>query len=232
MAENKKAIIVYADWIDKFEELTNEEAGKLIKHFFRYVNDLNPEAPDRTTKLMFVDIKNSLKRDLEKWEKTLEGRSRAGKASAEKRRLAKLAEQEATNPTSVESVEENPTNPTDSVTVSDSVSDIIIKEKYTDQEFIQRWKDARKYYLKKPYYKSKLETLDKIKLDKISEIYTKIQIDNALKGMFKQKGILDHLLLQPTHFLELKNFEMYLTCSITGENVYDKKVFKKPIERI
>jgi len=226
MADNKKAVIVYADWIDKFEELTDEEAGKLIKHFFRYVNDMNPEAPDRTTKLMFVDIKNSLKRDLEKWEKTLEGRSKAGKASAEKRRLAKLAQQEATNPTSVENVEKNPTNPTDSV--SDSVSDII----YTEKEFIQRWTDAREHYLKKPYFKSKLEVLDKIKLDKISEIYTKNQIDNALKGMFTQKGILDHLLLQPTHFLELKNFEMYLTCSITKEQVYDKKGFKKTIDRI
>ena len=60
MAENKKSIIIYADWIDKFEELTDDEAGKLIKHFFRYVNDMNPEAPDRTTKLMFIDIKNAL----------------------------------------------------------------------------------------------------------------------------------------------------------------------------
>jgi len=106
------------------------------------------------------------------------------------------------------------------------------KSLYTEKEFIQRWTDAREHYLKKPYFKSKLEVLDKIKLDKISEIYTKNQIDNALKGMFTQKGILDHLLLQPTHFLELKNFEMYLTCSVTKEQVYDKKGFKKPIERI
>jgi hypothetical protein len=57
MAENKKGVLVYADWIDKFEELEDDEAGRLIKHFFRYVNDLNPEYPDRTTKLMFIDIK-------------------------------------------------------------------------------------------------------------------------------------------------------------------------------
>jgi len=43
MAENKKAVIVYADWIEQFEALNDEEAGKLIKHIFRYVNDLNPE---------------------------------------------------------------------------------------------------------------------------------------------------------------------------------------------
>jgi hypothetical protein len=61
MAENKKRGF-NADWIDKFEELEDDdEAGRLIKHFFRYVNDLNPEYPDRTTKLMFIDIKNTLK---------------------------------------------------------------------------------------------------------------------------------------------------------------------------
>jgi len=59
-----------------------------------------------------------------------------------------------------------------------------------------------------------------------------VQIDNAIKGLFLQKGIVKHLLLQPTHFLELKNFEMYLTCSVSGEQVYEKKAFKKPIERI
>ena len=61
MAKDKKTVVVYTDWIEKFEELTDEEAGRLIKHFFRYVNDQEPEAPDRTTKLMFIDIKNTLK---------------------------------------------------------------------------------------------------------------------------------------------------------------------------
>jgi hypothetical protein len=68
MAENKKSIIVYADWINIFDELEDAEAGKLIKHFFRYVNDMNPEAPDRLTKLLFAPIKQVLKRDLIKYE--------------------------------------------------------------------------------------------------------------------------------------------------------------------
>lgn len=78
MAEDKKGILVYADWIDKFEEMTDEEAGKLIKHFFRYVNDLNPTAPDRIIKMAFHDIEKTLKRDLKKWEKSLEEKSQAG----------------------------------------------------------------------------------------------------------------------------------------------------------
>ena len=68
MAENKKSVLVYIDWISTFEELDDIEAGKLIKHFFRYVNDQHPEPPDRLTKLMFEPIKQSLKRDLVKYE--------------------------------------------------------------------------------------------------------------------------------------------------------------------
>lgn len=122
MAEGKNTVVVYKDWIDKFEELEDDEAGRLIKHFFRYVNDLDPEYPDKLTKISFIDIKNSLKRDLGKWDKKIEGRSIAGKASAEARRLLKENEQKAKNPTNVDFVIQKATNPTDSVTVTDSVS--------------------------------------------------------------------------------------------------------------
>jgi hypothetical protein len=85
MAENKKGVLVYADWIDHFEGLTDEEAGLLIKHFFRYVNDLKPIPPDRITEIAFAPIKASLKRDLEKWEKTVVDRSINGRMGNLKR---------------------------------------------------------------------------------------------------------------------------------------------------
>jgi hypothetical protein len=68
MADGKNRIVVYRDWIGTFESLTDEEAGKLIKHLFRYVNDLNPKSPDRLTALLFEPIKQALKRDLRKYE--------------------------------------------------------------------------------------------------------------------------------------------------------------------
>ena len=68
MAENKKSFIAYCDWINTFEELTDEEAGRLAKHIWRYVNDMNPVAPDRLTNILFLQIKNVLKLDLAKWE--------------------------------------------------------------------------------------------------------------------------------------------------------------------
>ena len=114
MAENKKSVIVYAEWLETFDSLTDEEAGKLIKHFFKYVNDLDPKAPVRLTELSFIPIKQSLKRDLKKWDEIKKKRSEAGKASAE------IMKQKQQVLTSVESVEQNLTNST--VNVNDNVN--------------------------------------------------------------------------------------------------------------
>lgn len=85
MAEGKNSILIYTDWIDTFESLTDEEAGKLVKHLFRYVNDKNPIPPDRLTEISFIPIKNSLKRDLKKWELELERKSDGGRLGNLKR---------------------------------------------------------------------------------------------------------------------------------------------------
>lgn len=89
MAENKKKIIVYSDWFTTFDELSNEEAGKLIKHFFMYVNDKNPKS-DRLTELLFLPIKATLKRDLEAWEAMRSKRIVAG-AKGGKQKVANVA---------------------------------------------------------------------------------------------------------------------------------------------
>ena len=68
MAIDKKSALIYTDWITIFEELDDCEAGQLIKHFMRYVNDLNPDPPSRLIKLVFEPIRQSLKRDLIKYE--------------------------------------------------------------------------------------------------------------------------------------------------------------------
>jgi hypothetical protein len=72
MAKGKKSALIYTDWINIFEELDDAEAGQLIKHYMRYINDLNPEPPSRIIKLVFEPIKLSLKRDLIKYESICE----------------------------------------------------------------------------------------------------------------------------------------------------------------
>lgn len=126
MAQDKKAIIVYSDWIKKFETLNDEEAGKLIKHFFRYVNDLNPVAPDRITEISFIDIEASLKRDLIKWEKRAERSRENGKSGGRPVSVGKPEEtqQVVLKPKKPDSVNDN-VNVNDNDTVNDTVNDVL-----------------------------------------------------------------------------------------------------------
>lgn len=77
--KGKKKIIVYADWRDNFEELTNEELGKLMRHFFNYINDDNPILEDRLLKIAWKPIEATLKRDLKSWESFVEKQKANGK---------------------------------------------------------------------------------------------------------------------------------------------------------
>lgn len=133
MAEDKKGFILYADQKELFDQLPNDKAGELIKHIFAYVNDENPITEDLLIKLSFTPIKQQFKRDLKKWEKTREGRSKAGKASAEARKNKK--QQTLTNSTNVKNVQQSSTNPTVkdnvnvNVNVKDNVKDILLNNK-------------------------------------------------------------------------------------------------------
>lgn len=78
MADGKNTIVIYRDWKNIFDKLTDDEAGRLIKHLFAYVNDENPQC-DRLIELVFEPIKLTLKRDLKHWETVIERRREAGR---------------------------------------------------------------------------------------------------------------------------------------------------------
>lgn len=67
MAENKKSILFYVDWGETFDQLPDQEAGKLIKHLCDYVRDKNPKSDSILINSVFANMKNTLKRDLNKW---------------------------------------------------------------------------------------------------------------------------------------------------------------------
>ena len=121
--EGKKSVVIYCDLIHTVESLEDDEAGRLFKHFLRYVNDLNPEAPDRITQITFEPIKQQLKRDLIKWNETREIRSENGKkggiASGEARR-SKTKQTKQTEPIASESKQ---TQANEAVTVNVTVND-------------------------------------------------------------------------------------------------------------
>ena len=119
MSKDKKSFILYLDQQDLFNKLPDEIAGKLIKHIFSYVNCENPEANDLLIDVAFSAIKQSLKRDLVKYESKVKQWSEAGKKSA----AARANEKQRT----LTNVKPRSTVSTDSVNVSvsdnDSVSD-------------------------------------------------------------------------------------------------------------
>jgi len=121
--ENKVSFILYADQRNVIQMLPDDKAGQLIKHIFAYVNDENPHTDDPLIQIAFEPIKQQFKRDLAKWKTTKEGRSAAGKASAEARRLAKLNQQTSTNPTNVDFVQQTSTNSTVNDNVNVNVND-------------------------------------------------------------------------------------------------------------
>ena len=119
MATGKKSFTAYCDWINSFESLTDKEAGKLIKHLLRYVNDKDPKAEDRITELCFIPIKDTLKRDLIKWEKRVEANKNNGSKGGRPKNPSK--------PKKPNGLNGNPSKPkkpdSDTDSDSDSVSD-------------------------------------------------------------------------------------------------------------
>ena len=113
MAENKKSFVLYTDIIHVFANLTDAEAGKLIKHLLAYVNDENPKTDDRIIQIAFEPIKLQLKRDLKHWESVINKRKDAGKlgglakASKGKQELANLAVTDTVNVTVTDTVNDN-----------------------------------------------------------------------------------------------------------------------------
>jgi len=176
MAQNKKSIIVYADWGSTFDELEDEEAGQLIKHFFDYIRDKNPTPKNKLIKIAFEPIKQNLKRDLEKWDLIKEKRSKAGKISAERR-----SEQTQTNSTHVESVQHNSTNPT--VNVNDNVNDNVNVNVNDNDIKDKSFKIDFNYLLN--FYN---QTFEK----KCTVVSAKVQ--NAFKARIKEKYTIENIL--------------------------------------
>lgn len=123
MANGKKSVLIYCDLIHTVELLTNEQAGILFKHLLAYVNDKGPVLTDPMLQVAFEPIRQSLKRDLRKYEEIRTKRSEAGKASA-------LSKQQVL--TSVNKGEQAATNST----VNDSVSVSVIDSDKKKNTFI------------------------------------------------------------------------------------------------
>jgi hypothetical protein len=152
MAEGKKSFVLYSDQREIFEQLSDDQAGRLIKHIYSYVNDEDPVTDDLIIKIAFTPIKMQLKRDLKKWETQQEQRKEAGRKSAEVRKRA-LTE-----------VNERSISSTGNVNVNGNVNNnkaFVVDANFNEKEY-------RSYLfnlIKNDYEKSRDELFLKCKID-------------------------------------------------------------------
>lgn len=79
-----KSFILYTEQREVVESLSDEQAGKLFKGIYRYIEGEDVEF-DGILKIAFIPIKQNLDRNKEKWNEVKEKRKQAGKLGAEKR---------------------------------------------------------------------------------------------------------------------------------------------------
>lgn len=120
MATGKKSFVLYTSYVHAINLLTDEQAGKLLKHIFNYVNDLDPKEDDVLVRIAFEPIKQQLKRDLVKWKSERKSRSKAGKKGM-KSRWGKAITNDNTAITKDNSVINGITKITDNVDVNVNV---------------------------------------------------------------------------------------------------------------
>jgi len=94
---NKKSFVLYNDQGEIFDKLTDEQAGKLIKHIFAFQDDEAVAHDDNLIDIVFTSIKTTMCRDAEKWQETRKQKALSGKlgglakASNAKQGLAKAS---------------------------------------------------------------------------------------------------------------------------------------------
>tara|TARA_R110000803_G_scaffold82128_1_gene148185 strand:+ start:26 stop:679 length:654 start_codon:yes stop_codon:yes gene_type:complete len=214
MAEGKKSFVAYCDWIEIFEELEDNEAGKLAKHLFRYVNDLDPESDSREVKLCFIAIKQSLKRDLKKYDKYID-KQKVNGAKGGRPKKTQITQPFIKKPKKADSV-------SDSVSVNEIIDKSIT---YTKNDFLIDWNVLRLKHLNKPSFLNTLRGEDLDNFTELTKDYSQDDFKNALVGLFKQKKLPnDQTSMQsnPKHFV--KFFNTYLTAyHDKNTNLYGKQ---------
>jgi hypothetical protein len=231
MAVGKKKVIVYTDWITQFKDLTDDEAGKLIKHFFEYVNDLNPKS-DRLIELLFNPIKATLKRDLEAWESKQQTNKENGlKGGRPKKEITEI---NPNNPNGLLITQNNPQKGV-SVNVSDNVKDIkevlnIRKLKFSEnlKPFLEKYsKDMlNDFYL---YWTEHGENDKKMKFEKQTSFGLSQRLAYWNKNDFKPK---QQNKIDNPHGLSLSQLESNRIAKLNIEEAIKQKAIDKELDRL
>ncbi len=121
----RKSFVLYTEWENTFNKLSNELAGELIKVIFNYVRTGEiPQINNAVVDGVFSVFQPSIDRNISKYDAAIEQRKEAGKRSAEKRkRDATTVDESKRDATTVSDCKRTSTvSVSDSVSVNDSLS--------------------------------------------------------------------------------------------------------------
>lgn len=185
--QNKESFVLYTKYIDTFKELTDEQAGKLIKVILEYVNDMNPE-PEGLIKIAFIPIKQQLKEDLVKWKEEKEKRSLAGKKGMESR--YSNVNKELTNDNNVSkcynktsNVKNELTNLSDNVNVYVNVNDNVLNNNNNNNIITNNTITNNIISAELPLIDGTLYQISEDKVKEWQQVYQAIDVKNELEKM-------------------------------------------------
>ena len=195
MAKDKQSFLLYTDLIHLVSKLPNEKAGELFKFILSYVNDENPTTEDILIQIAFEPIKQSLKRDLVKYEKICNrnkdngskgGRPKLNDKPKKPTRLIK-------NPNEPKKPDNDNDNDNDNDSVNVIDNDIIKTNKSELVLCIEKFYNFRKE-MKKPILNASkqlfLDKLYKLSLndEKVAVSILNQSIANGWQGIFELKN--------------------------------------------
>lgn len=200
MATEKNSFLLYCDTIHTIEKLSDVDAGQLLKHILRYVNDKEPVTDNPLVEIAFEPIRQSLKRDLVKYENI-----RTRNSENAKKRW---------NATAYDRIPNLPNNTknavSDSVSVSDNVKyniDYQALLDYVNNSFGRNFKIVNDKIQRS--YKARLK-----------EGYTKEDIINAIENCKENKYHKDnnYQYCTPEYFSRSETLDKYANRTIVTES--------------
>jgi len=197
----KKSFILYNDFQSTLDKLSDEQAGKLLKTIYAYVND-TPFESDMIIDLVFEPIKTQLKRDEEKYQRIVSRNKINGEKGGRPKKNPK-------NPVGNLVTQNNPEKPkkadSDSVNGIESVKDNVKDLKH----YVSLWNEkANKFGLSKiislnESRKTKLRTRLKEPNFDFEQIIDKIQIDTPFLISGDWKVDFDFIIKNDNNYIKI-----------------------------
>ena len=141
----KESFILYTEQKEVIDKLTDEQAGKLIKAIYEYVETEKMPELDPLLDIVIIPFKQNIDRNIGKWEQIKQKRSEAGKIGAEikKQKQAKQANANFAKSKQANQAVNVNVNDNVNVNVNDNNNNVVVDDSCVDglQDIIDFYND-------------------------------------------------------------------------------------------